>query len=282
MTVADALPVPILIVDDNTAKRLATKAVLSPLGYRLVEADSGLAALRCVMAEDFAVILLDVRMPVMDGFETAALIRQRPKSEMTPIIFITAFRSDEMMKADRYAEGAVDFIFLPVPPAELRAKVSVFANLFTRAQELAAKAGELQATVNQLARMMDAAPTGIFQTDAANRYVYTNPRWSEITGLPADEAIGRNWDSIIEPGQRPGALAAWTAHGMGPREFVHRFDLRADGMPSRTVVSTSKCIRDADDGIAGWVGTLADVTADTWPTQSDETSSPSGKTVYGG
>ena len=125
-------PVPILVVDDNFAKRLALKAVLSPLGYRIVEADSGVAALRCVSAENFAVILLDVVMPEMNGFETAALIRQREQSEMTPIIFITAYRSDDIVTSDLYPEGAVDFIFAPVPPAELRAKVSLFASLFTR------------------------------------------------------------------------------------------------------------------------------------------------------
>jgi CheY-like chemotaxis protein len=89
--------VPILVVDDNAAKRLALISVLLSLGCRIVEADSGVAALRCVMAQAFAVILLDVRMPDMDGFETAALIRQRRQSEMTPIIFITAFGSDEMV-----------------------------------------------------------------------------------------------------------------------------------------------------------------------------------------
>jgi CheY-like chemotaxis protein len=136
-------PVPILIVDDNSAKRLGLKAVLAPLGYLIVEADSGTAALRCVLAQNFAVILLDVCMPIMDGFETAALIRQRHQSEMTPIIFITAFNSDELRSTDLHSEGAVDFIFAPVPPEELRAKVSVFAKLFLRAEELASKAREV-------------------------------------------------------------------------------------------------------------------------------------------
>ena len=130
---------PILVVDDNPAKRLALIAVLSPLGYSIIEADSGVAALRCVKTQDFAVILLDVRMPIMDGIETAALIRRRRQSEMTPIIFITAHASDEIMGFDRYADGAVDFIFAPVEPDELRAKVSVFANLFSKAEELATR-----------------------------------------------------------------------------------------------------------------------------------------------
>ena len=157
--------VPILIVDDNASKRLALKSVLLPLGYDIVEADSGLAALRCLMVQDFAVILLDVQMPDMDGFETAALIRLRPQSEMTPIIFVTAFQSDEVKTSDRYAEGAVDFLFAPVPPDELRAKVSVFANLFLKAEELAARAREVQTRADRLDLLTDTAPIGIFQTD---------------------------------------------------------------------------------------------------------------------
>jgi diguanylate cyclase (GGDEF)-like protein len=154
-TVSAIAPVPILIVDDNSAKRLALKAVLKPLGHSIVEADSGLAALHCLMVEDFAVILLDVRMPIMDGFETAALIRKRQQSELTPIIFITAFGIDDISQPDIYAQGAVDFIFAPVPPEELRAKVSVFANLFLKAEALASMAREVQASADQLRVMND-------------------------------------------------------------------------------------------------------------------------------
>ena len=179
----------------------------SPLGYSIVEADSGLAALRCVMAQDFAVILLDVRMPIMDGFETATLIRQRQQSEMTPIIFITAHGSDEIANSDRYAEGAVDFIFAPVPPDELRAKVSVFANLFIKADGLAKQAAELKTSADQLRLLTEAAPIGIFQTDAQNRYVYTNPRWTEITGIPREEAEGQEWDAIMGSEARAGLIA---------------------------------------------------------------------------
>ena len=139
------------------------------------------------MAQDFAVILLDVRMPIMDGIETAALIRRRRQSEMTPIIFITAYASDEIVRPTA-TPGAVDFIFAPVPPEELRAKVSVFANLFVKAETLATQAREVQTSADQLRLLTDAAPIGIFQTDADNRYIYTNPRWTEITGVAADEA----------------------------------------------------------------------------------------------
>jgi PAS domain S-box-containing protein len=255
-------PVPVLIVDDNRSKRLALKSVLSPLGYLIVEAASGTEALRCVMARDFAVILLDVCMPGMDGFETAALIRQRRQSEMTPIIFITAFASDEIQTTDLYAEGAVDFIFAPVPPAELQAKVSVFANLFTRAEELAARAREVQESADQLRLLTDAAPIGIFQTDVENRYVYTNPRWSEITGVRPEQAAGKPWDSILDAQDRAGLPPARGEDMLYRGEVCDRFEIRSASGPSRVLLLTSRSIPDSEGGVAGWVGTLADVTAE--------------------
>lgn len=254
-------PVSILVVDDDASKRLALKAALMPLGHSIVEADSGLAALRCLMVQDFAVILLDVRMPIMDGFKTAALIRQRARSEMTPIIFITAYGSDEIVNTDLYAEGAVDFIFAPVPPNELRAKVSVFVN----AEVLAARAREVQASADQLRLLTEAAPIGIFQTDVQNRYTYTNPRWSEITGIPAEEAVGQEWDAMMVSEERASGIAeVRDGNGADQRrgDLSRRFEIHHPGSASRIVIATSKSIPGSDGGSAGWVGTLADVTAE--------------------
>src|SRR5215472_10428542 len=117
--------VKILVVDDVPEKRLAVEVVLQELGQQIVSVDSGPEALRKLLNEDFAVILLDVNMPEMDGFETAALIRQRKRSEHTPIIFLTAF-PDDTYAVRGYSLGAVDFILTPVVPEILRAKVSVF------------------------------------------------------------------------------------------------------------------------------------------------------------
>jgi len=163
-TTPDLRSVPILVVDDNAAKRVALKAVLHPLGHTVIEADSGLAALRCVMAQNFAVILLDVRMPIMDGFETAALIRKRQQSELTPIIFITAYDSDEIVTTDLYAQGAVDFIFAPVPPDQLRSKVAVFANLFLKAEALATQARAVQTSATAL-RVLNAELIALARQD---------------------------------------------------------------------------------------------------------------------
>jgi len=126
----------ILVVDDTPSKLIALEAILAQLGQRVVKASSGREALRLLLREDFALILLDVRMSGMDGFETAALIRQRLASEHTPIIFLTAFEQAELDMARGYSLGAVDFIFSPIVPEVLRAKATVFVELHHKTAEV--------------------------------------------------------------------------------------------------------------------------------------------------
>jgi len=126
----------ILVVDDTPSKLVAIEALLSPLKQTVVKAGSGREALRLLLREDFALILLDVRMADMDGFETAALIRQRRASEHTPIIFLTAFEQAELDMARGYLLGAVDYIFSPIVPEILRAKASVFVELQQKNAEI--------------------------------------------------------------------------------------------------------------------------------------------------
>jgi signal transduction histidine kinase len=133
--------VDILIVDDLPEKVLVYRAILDELGENLVVARSGPEALAQVLKREFAVILLDVYMPDMDGLETAALIRQRKKSAHTPIIFVTAL-ADEMRLAQGYAQGAVDYILAPVNPEVLRAKVKVFVDLFRMSRQIKRQAEE--------------------------------------------------------------------------------------------------------------------------------------------
>src|SRR3954467_6640009 len=127
--------VSILLVDDRPEKLLSLEAVLEDLGQNIVRAYSGREALRHVLHQEFAVILLDVNMPDMDGFETAGLIRQRRHSAHVPIIFLTAM-SDEMHVARGYSLGAVDYILTPVVPQVLRSKVAVFVDLFRKTNQV--------------------------------------------------------------------------------------------------------------------------------------------------
>ena len=129
-------PVRILLVDDNPSRLLAYRAILDPLGEILVEASSGMEALRRVMSEDFAVILLDVNMPEMDGFETASLIHQHPRFEKTPIIFVSAVNVSDLDRLRGYKLGAVDYVMVPIIPEILRSKVMVLAELFRKRTEL--------------------------------------------------------------------------------------------------------------------------------------------------
>jgi two-component system sensor histidine kinase/response regulator len=141
--------VSILVVDDDAAKVVALRSVLEPLGENIVEARSGADALRNLLKEDYAVILLDVRMPIMNGFETAELIRQRPASELTPIIFVTALDQAETDMGRGYELGAVDFVFSPIVPAILRAKVQVFVDLYRSQHELKRYRYQLQSLVQE-------------------------------------------------------------------------------------------------------------------------------------
>ncbi len=150
----------ILIVDDTPANLLSYQDILAPLGQNMVCANSGKEALQHLLHEDFAVILMDVSMPVLNGFETATLIRSRPRSAHTPIIFISAINTTEMHREKGYLFGRVDYIFSPVVPEILQAKVAVFIDLFRvtnaykrQAEELSLLGKKLEEQVNEGKRL---------------------------------------------------------------------------------------------------------------------------------
>jgi len=145
---ASAEKVNILLVDDQPGKLLAHESVLAELGQNIVKAATGREALQCLLRQDFAVILLDVNMPDMDGFETAELIRWRPRFEKTPIIFLTAYNTTDLDRLKGYSLGAVDYLFLPVIPEVLKAKVTVFVEL-ARQKRLIQRQAENLALHNQ-------------------------------------------------------------------------------------------------------------------------------------
>ncbi len=128
----------ILMVDDQPARLLTYRAILEPLGHNLVEVNSGLAALEALMKQDFAVVLLDVKMPGMDGFETAELIHDHPRFETIPIIFVTGVHVTEFDRLKGYKAGAIDYVYIPVVPEILRSKVAVLIELDRRRRELVA------------------------------------------------------------------------------------------------------------------------------------------------
>ncbi|HVF71793.1 MAG TPA: response regulator [Chthoniobacterales bacterium] len=161
----------ILIVDDRQDKMLAYEAILGDLQENIVCARSGKEALRCLLKQDFAVILLDVNMPVMDGFETASLIRQRARSQTTPIIFISAVNDTETHVSRGYSLGAVDYILTPVVPEILRAKIAVFVDLFRKTEQVKRQAEEREKLIREQAARAEAEARQerlAFLADASN------------------------------------------------------------------------------------------------------------------
>ena len=134
----------LLLVDDRAENIVALEAILSSLNQVLVPARSGDAALKALLSDEFAVILLDVLMPGMDGFETAAHIKRRPKTRDVPIIFLTARNAEPDYAFRSYSAGAVDYIAKPFDPWVLRAKVSVFVDLYTKSRQLRDQAAMLR------------------------------------------------------------------------------------------------------------------------------------------
>jgi signal transduction histidine kinase len=155
----------ILLVDDHPENLVVLEATLAKLGQNLVKACSGQQALKCLLEQDFAVILLDVQMPQMNGFETAALIRQRERSRHTPIIFLTALSDSDALKVEGYALGAVDYLLKPIDPVILTSKVAVFVDLFKKNIEVQQQAAQLVAKNLEVLR----AEAARQQAEAANR-----------------------------------------------------------------------------------------------------------------
>jgi signal transduction histidine kinase len=137
--------VAILLVDDHPANLLALEAVLQPLGHQTVRASSGAEALRCALDREFAVILMDVQMPGMDGFETTKLLKEQPGRRHVPIIFLTAFDRDAAAAIEGYDRGAVDYLVKPFEPYILRSKVAVFVELFLQREHIREQGKLLQA-----------------------------------------------------------------------------------------------------------------------------------------
>lgn len=142
----------VLVVDDRQENLVATQAVLEPLGQRIVLASSGDDALRCLLSDEFAVILLDVQMPGIDGFETALRIKERERTRHVPIIFLTALSREQQHTLRGYWAGAVDYIHKPIDPVVLRAKVSVFVELARKTREIERQREELALRTRALER----------------------------------------------------------------------------------------------------------------------------------
>jgi PAS domain S-box-containing protein len=179
----------VLLVDDRDENLLALEAVLAPTDCRLVSARSGDEALRALLKDDFAVILLDVQMPGLDGFETAEIIRARERTRAVPIVFVTAISKEPHHVFRGYETGAVDYLFKPLDPVVLRSKVEIFVESYERARALAEREELLRATFED-------APTGMARADAGGRLRHVNRALCDTIGREPEELLGRTLDEL--------------------------------------------------------------------------------------
>ena len=257
----------VLLVDDHPENLLALEAILEGLGQHLVKAYSGEEALRCLLHQDFAVILLDVQMPGMDGFETATLIRNRARSQHTPIIFLTAFSTSETLMFKGYSLGAVDYLFKPVEAEVLTSKVGVFVDLFKKTEEVKRQAAQLAAVNTELReseerfRSLSAcSPVGIFLTDVEGRCTYTNPRCQAICGFTLEESLGDGWLQGVHPEDREQLLTDWSAWTLANSEYSNEFRFQTpEGIIRQVHLRTSPMLSPQGE-LIGHVGTVEDMT----------------------
>lgn len=207
----------ILVVDDRKDKLLALGAVLAPLEQNVIEARSGKEALRLLLKNEFAVILMDVSMPTMDGFETAALIRKRPASEHTPIIFVTSIGNSPAQMYQGYSLGAVDYILTPIVPDVLRAKVGVFVELWRKTEHIKQQAERLrQVEEAEHRRRLAEAQDRLEMETKRNRFftlaldmlgigdmdghlLQVNHAWEPVLGYTEDELKARKPEQLVHP-----------------------------------------------------------------------------------
>jgi PAS domain S-box-containing protein len=284
MTANENEKVNILMVDDQPAKLLSYEVILAELGENLLKATSGKEALEALLKTDIAVILMDVSMPDLDGFELADLIRQHPRFQRTAIIFISAVYLTDLDRLKGYQRGAVDYISVPVVPELLRAKVSIFAELHRKAHQLEALNRELEGRVaerteelerraealqelnGELARKnqeLDAivrtAPDIIFSRQADGARDYFSDRFYEYTGAATGSANGFGWLDFVHPEDMERTMAHWMHCVQSGDNYESEYRLRGKDGNFRWFRARAVPIRDFEGHIAKWYGTCSDI-----------------------
>jgi PAS domain S-box-containing protein len=274
----------ILMVDDQPAKLLSYEVILEELGLNLIKATSGRDALERLLKTDIAVVLMDVSMPELDGFQLAEMIRDHPRCQKTAIIFISAVHMSDLDRLKGYERGAVDYISVPVVPELLRAKVSVFAELHRRAhqletlnrdlekrvaertEELKQRAealqqlnGELEGKNQELDAIVKTAPDIIFsrQTDGTRDYI--SGRFYEFTGAPASSANGFGWLNYVHPDDKERSMEQWMSCVQSGENYESEYRLRGRDGQYRWFRARAVPLRDHAGQVLRWYGTCADI-----------------------
>ena len=272
------------MVDDQPAKLLSYEVILAELGENLIKASSGKEALEHLLKTDIAVVLMDVSMPDLDGFELADLIRQHPRFQRTAIIFISAVYLTDLDRLKGYQRGAVDYISVPVVPELLRAKVSIFAELHRkthqleslnrqleervaeRTDELERRAETLQQVNSELARkhqelnaIMHTAPDIIFSRRADGARDYISDRFYEYTGASPNSANGFGWLEFVHADDKERSMSNWLHCVQSGDNYECEYRLRGKDGIYRWFRARAIPIHDLEGQIVKWYGTCCDI-----------------------
>jgi PAS domain S-box-containing protein len=274
----------ILMVDDQPGKLLTYEAVLSELGENLVKATSAKEALEKLLKIDVAVVLMDVSMPEIDGFELAEMIRQHPRFQKTAVIFISAVHLTDLDRLKGYQHGAVDYLSVPIVPEVLRAKVRVFAELHRKNRELAWLNAELEQRVVERTRELElkaialqqlnidlahknqeldaivhTAPDIIFSRQSDGSRDYISGRFYDYTGAAAGSAVGLGWLEYMHADDRESSLAHWLRCAQSGQDYESEYRLRGVDGNYRWFRARAVPLRDPNGSILKWYGTCSDI-----------------------
>ena len=272
------------MVDDQPGKLLSYDAILADLGENLIKATSAKEALEKLLKTDVAVVLMDVSMPEIDGFELAEIIRQHPRFQKTAIIFVSAVHLTDLDRLKGYQHGAVDYLSVPIVPEVLRAKVRVFAELHRkklqlerlnneleervadRTLELEGKAQALEQLNSDLAQknqeldaIVQTAPDIIFSRQADGARDYISSRFYEYTGAAPGTAVGLGWMEYLHPDDKEQSLSHWMRCVQSGETYESEYRLRAAEGQYRWFRARAVPLRDPQGTIMKWYGTCSDI-----------------------
>jgi PAS domain S-box-containing protein len=269
----------ILLVDDQPAKLLSYEVILGELGENLIKTNSAREALEFLLKNDVAVVLVDVCMPELDGFELAKMLRDHPRYEKTAIIFISAIHLSDLDRVRGYETGAVDYVPVPVVPEILRAKVKIFAELWRktrqleklndelerrvreRTAELEESAAQVRETAERLRLASEAAGFGTYDYNAAAGQVYWSPYLREIVGVGGEEPLTlETLLAVVHPEHRD--LVRQHVAGYAPQEGRRELEfkiVRPDG-EVRWLLDRGQGVPGNDEASLRVMGTILDIT----------------------
>jgi PAS domain S-box-containing protein len=255
----------VLVVDDNPDSLVALEALLVGMDRNIVKAHSGEEALKYLLREDVGVILLDIKMSGIDGYETAAIIRERDKTRDVPIIFLTAYRKDDDDVAKGYQHGAADYIFKPIVPDILKSKVDVFVELAKRTAELKKKNEELERAEKELTRTKAAAslvkhaPDPLFVADLDGKILLANDAASELLGLKPDGLAEQSLTRFLSADETQtfiSCLQDAATRGISRNGMIHPRSVKGEIVPTALNASA---LRDDHGNVVGVIGVLRDM-----------------------